>query len=170
MQTLRLIAPFIVLLAVGTPAVATVLVEPDVEALGRISEAVVHARVIDIASRWNQTRTMIETDVTLDVIRHLRGVSRRHPVIVVPGGWADGYRQVIDGAPHFDLNQEVVVFVRRDAAGRLRVAGLVQGLSRVTRDEGNNIIVKEGAADGLRLDELERRLAAPNDARKQGRR
>jgi len=158
MQSMRSIAPFLVLLGVVAPAAATVLLEQDVETLGRASETVVHARVIDIASRWNQTRTMIETDVTLDVIRDLRGTSRRHPVIVVPGGWVDGYRQVLDGAPEFDLNEEVVVFVRRDAAGRARVAGLAQGLSRVTRDEGNNLVLEGGAAAGLRLDELERRL------------
>jgi len=169
MQTLRSIAPLLMVLAAAAPASATVLIEQDVEALSRASETVVHARVIDIASRWNQTRTLIETDVTLDVIRDLRGSSRRHPVIVVPGGWVDGYRQVIDGAPQFDLNDEVVVFAQRDAAGRLRVTGFFQGLSRVTRDEGNNIIVKGGAADGLRMDVLERRLATP-DARRQGRR
>ena len=169
MQTLRSIAPLLMVLAAAEPASATVLIEQDVEALSRASETVVHARVIDIASRWNQTRTMIETDVTLDVIQDLRGSSRRHPVIVVPGGWVDGYRQVIDGAPQFDLNDEVVVFVRRDAAGRLCVTGFAQGLSRITRDEGNNIIVKGGAADGLRMDVLERRLATP-DARRQGRR
>ena len=168
MQILRSVAPFLMLLGVVAPAAATVLLEQDVETLGRASEAVVHARVIDIASRWNQTRTMIETDVTLDVIRDLRGTSRRHPVIVVPGGWVDGYRQVLDGAPEFDLNEEVVVFVRRDAAGRARVAGLAQGLSRVNRDEGNNLVLEGGTAAGLRLDELERRLAriAPPQGRR----
>jgi hypothetical protein len=168
MKTLRSIALLLVLLAAAVPAAATVLLRQEVEDLARLSENIVHARVIDIASRWNGARTMIETDVTLDVIRDLRGASRRHPVIVVPGGWVDGYRQVVDGAPRFHLDDEVVVFVRRDAAGRLRVTGMVQGLSRVARDEGNNIIFDGGAAHGLRMDDLERRL--PRGASRQGRR
>lgn len=159
MRTLRLFAALLVLPIAAAPAAATVLVTQDVETLGGASEFVVHARVIDVAGRWNRTRTMIETDVTLDVIEDLRGTTRRHPVVVVPGGRVDGYRQVIDGAPEFRINEEVVVFLRRDRSGRLAVSGFSLGLSRVTRDEGNNALLVGGSAGGLRLEELERRLA-----------
>lgn len=139
-------------------AVATVFLKVDMPALKKMSEAVVHAKVVDISSEWNAERTMIFTHVTLDVKGRLHGAAADRIVVRVPGGTVDDFSVAMEGAPEFTLNDEVVAFISRWRDGVPMVAGYVEGVSRVHQDGLGNKILKGGLADGLPISELTRQL------------
>lgn len=144
-------------------ATASIFVKYDVHSLTRKSAAVVHARVIDMESSWNESRTSIFTNVTLAVLGTLYGEAGSSVVVQVPGGSLDGYRIVMDGAPTFRRDEEVVVFLARDSHGAIRVPGYYQGVARVVRDGKGARLLRGGVADGLTLTELEDTLRTASE-------
>ncbi len=143
----------------GTSSVslATVILEADVSALAQESESVVHARVVDIRSDWNDEQTMIFTHVTLDVVRTLRGQHQNQVVVRVPGGSVDGFTVDMPGAPRFSKGN-VVVFLGSWDDGIARVVGYFQGLSQVVPDRLGNLRLQGGSANGLSLPQLAKRV------------
>ena len=144
--------------ATGDRTSATILLKQDVESLRRLSESVVHARVVEIESAWNPQKSMIFTDVTLEVIETLYGVPRKHVVVRVPGGTVDGFTLEMSEAPVFRLDEEVVVFLSRWRDGRPMVAGYSQGLAEVVAGGPKGLTLKGGVIHGLEMSELARRL------------
>ncbi len=142
----------------ATLGIASTFLKADIPTLTKMSESVVHARVVDIQSDWNAGRTMIFTHVTLDVIRTLHGRSEDRIVVRVPGGTVDGFTVKMPGAPEFRMHDNVVAFIARWDDGVPRVAGYFQGLSEVVLDRLGNPILRGGVADGLPLSGLVRRL------------
>lgn len=140
------------------PASASVFLKIDRPTLAKMSESVVHARVMDIQSAWNSDHTFIFTEVTLQVLGRLKGSSDDQIVVRVPGGTVDDFTAVMEGAPEFTLDDEVVAHIARWHDGVPMVAGYFQGLSRVTRDQVGNSILKGGLADGMPMSELAREL------------
>src|SRR5262245_49189949 len=65
---------------------ASVFLKEDIASLKKTSDAVVRARVTDSRSYWNDDRSMIFTDVTLQVKGLLHGASGNTIVVRVPGG------------------------------------------------------------------------------------
>lgn len=138
---------------------ASVFVKEDVASLKRSSEAVVHARVVDVRSYWNDDASMIFTDVTLEVKRRLHGAADDRLVVRVPGGTVEGFTAEMLGAPKFEVGEDVVVFVARWRDGVPMVAGYFQGKSRVNADAVGNLMLRDGAADGLPMSDLARQLS-----------
>jgi hypothetical protein len=147
--------------AAGSVARGSTFVKADVPALDRMSEAVVHARVVGLASAWDPSHRMIFTHVTLEVLGSLRGDLGQRFDVRVPGGTVDGFTAQMIGAPEFDLDEEVLVFLDRWPDGELAVAGYFQGKSRVVRDRAGNAVLTGGSADGMPLAALAERLAGP---------
>src|SRR5262245_38132859 len=61
--------------------------------------AVVYARVADVEGRWTADRRGIESIVTLDALRYLKGDLGDDVALRMPGGEAGGMVQVLPGAP-----------------------------------------------------------------------
>lgn len=132
----------------ASPAAASTVVGLDLTALTGGSDAVVHAKVIRVQSRWTADRRMIVTDVELEVVDTLKGSPAGTVHLQQPGGVVGDVGQHVAGAPVFRQGEEVVVFLERALAGRFGVTGLSQGKFRVER-----------SADGRSL------LAVPEDTR-----
>ena len=145
-----------ILVAAG--AGASVFLKEDVGSLKKASEAVVHAKVVDISSYWNADRTLIFTDVRLEVKGKLHGSAGAEIVVRVPGGTVGDFTVDMEGAPRFAMDDEVVAFIGRWHDGAPMVAGYFQGISRVERDGLGNAFLRGGAADGLPMSELARML------------
>lgn len=143
--------------AIGAPG-ASVFRKEDVQSLRRSSEAVIHARVLDVSSYWNGDHTLIFTDVRLEVKESLAGGADPEIVVRVPGGTVGDFTIEMEGAPRFALDDEVVAFIGRWGDGARMVSGYFQGLSRVERDPLGNAFLRGGAADGLPIPELARML------------
>ena len=148
----------LLLAALTAPSLASVFLREDVASLKARSHAVVHARVTDVRSYWNDDRTMIFTDVTLAVKGRLHGTAAGQIVVRVPGGTVDDYTVEMEGAPQFDSGDEVIAFIGSWEDGAPMIAGYFQGVSRVGRDKSGNAILHGGVADGLPMIELARQL------------
>ena len=141
---------------------ASIFLKEDMRSLKKSSEAVVHAKVADLYSYWNTDGSIIFTDVTLEVKRNLHGVSDRQIVVRVPGGTVGGFTSEMIGAPKFELDEEVVVFISRWLDGVPMVNGYFQGKSRVVPDQANNLVLHGGVADGIPMPDLARQLRQAN--------
>ncbi|HKY32964.1 MAG TPA: hypothetical protein VJV23_10535 [Candidatus Polarisedimenticolia bacterium] len=147
----------VVALSAGAASASTFL-KVDINDLRKMSETVIHARVAEIRSDWNAEGTMIFTEVAFEVKGRLHGRSEDLIVARVPGGTVGDYTIEMFGAPRFDQDEEVVVFIGRWNDGTPMVAGYEAGVSRIQRDPLGNAILKGGQADGMPLSELARQL------------
>jgi len=123
----------LVLVLSSVPARATVLVPADLAELTRDAQAIVHGRVIAVESQWSEgRRRSIETLVTLQVEDHLKGQFGSEVTFRVPGGQLGPYRTIMPGAPVFGERDEVIVFLAWRGPSVPWLAGLGQGVYRVT--------------------------------------
>lgn len=153
------IAVLAAVMAAGSlPAIGSTFLKVDLEGLTRMSEAVVHGKVTGVTSYWNTDQTMIFTDVTLEVKRHLHGTTDHQVVLRVPGGTVGDYTVEMIGAPEFEMDEEVVVFLARWHDGIPMVAGYSQGKARVEPDAAGNLKLTGSVADGLPISDLARQL------------
>src|SRR5262245_41207616 len=135
-----------VLFSASGAATASVFLKEDVKSLKKQSEAIVHAKVVEVRSYWNADHSAIFTDVALDVKGRLHGNSDNLIIVRVPGGTVDDYTVEMEGAPRFDVDDEVVAFIGRWKDGVPMVAGYFQGLSKVNRDKLGNAFLRGGVA------------------------
>ena len=99
--------------------------------------AVVFARVADVRGRWTADRSGIESIVTLDALRYLKGDLGNDVELRVPGGATGGMRQVLPGAPVLRAGDLVVAFLGSRGPAMPTLVGLTQGLFRVAVDTRN---------------------------------
>jgi hypothetical protein len=120
-----------VFLAVSHPARATVLIGADVGELARDARAIARGRVAAVQGQWTADHRTIETIVTLDVESYLKGALGRTVQFRVPGGALGRFRSVVVGAPAFQVDERVVVFLGATGPSVAYVLGLSQGVFRV---------------------------------------
>jgi hypothetical protein len=147
----------ILLSGVSLTAASTFL-KVDIPTLKTMSESVVHARVVDVRSAWNDEGSAVFTYVTLEVKGRLHGAADNQIVVRVPGGTVGDFTSEMEGAPQFHKGEQVVAFIARWHDGVPMVAGYAQGLSRVNQDRLGNEILEGGVADGMPVLELGRQL------------
>ena len=148
----------ILLFGVSLTAASTFL-KVDIPTLKKMSESVVHARVVDVESRWNDEGSAVFTYVTLEVKGRLHGNSDNELVVRVPGGTVGDFTSEMEGAPQFHKGDQIVAFIARWFDGVPMVAGYAQGLSKVNQDRLGNQILEGGVADGMPMMELGRQLS-----------
>jgi len=138
------------------PVTASVFLQVDLPALTKMSGSVVHARVTDVRSAWNDDGTFIFTYVTLQVEETFRGEATDTVVVRVPGGRVGNYVAQMEGAPTFEPDEEVVAFLARWDDGVPMIAGYFQGLSKVEHDALGNKTLRGGLAHGMPIAALAR--------------
>ena len=148
----------IVLAGVSLTAASTFL-QVDIPTLKRMSESVVHAKVVDVRSAWNNEGSAIFTYVTLDVKGRFHGNAADQLVVRVPGGTVGDFTSEMEGAPKFEKGDNVVAFIARWHDGVAMVAGYAQGLSKVSQDRVGNQVLEGGLADGMPISDFGRQLA-----------
>lgn len=136
------------------------------------------------AFRGTPGRTgMIYTFYTVSVNERLKGTSSAPTVsVAVPGGVAQGYRQVFAGAPSLQTGDQFVFFLWKSPSGLTQVIGLTQGLFTMTVDASGKATLSRGASAEPMMDpssgkvvtdesitltyaELKQRIAAANAAK-----
>jgi hypothetical protein len=122
-----------ILLALTLPARATVLIPADLGELSRDARAIAYGRVAALDAQWTEDRGTIETTVTLEVDRYLKGALGSTLRFRVPGGDLGRFRSIVVGAPEFAIDQRVVVFLGAHGPSVPYVLGLSQGVFRVVR-------------------------------------
>jgi len=127
-----------VLLALTLPVRATLLIPADLAELSRDASAIVRGRVAALDPQWTEDRGTIETIVTLEVERYIKGAFGPALRFRVPGGDLGRFRSIVVGAPEFALDQRVVVFLGARGPSVPYVLGLSQGVFRVVRAEDDS--------------------------------
>lgn len=80
--------------------------------------------------------------------------------VAVPGGTANGMRQVAIGSPELATGSEYVVFLWTGKSGVTQIIGLSQGLFLAVRDASGNIALRRPAAEEPMLDRSGHQVAA----------
>jgi hypothetical protein len=116
------------LLALAVPARA-LMVEVPIDRLTAESDAIVHAQVVDLQSRWTDDRTTIVTDVTLQVVEGWAGAYQAGDrlSLTVEGGEVGEIGIRSEHQPRFAPDEQTVLFLGHTSSARLRVLALEQG-------------------------------------------
>jgi hypothetical protein len=134
--------------AVVAPGVrATTLEQLTLDEMARKSTAIVRARVM--ASHGVMRSGSVYTYFGLKVLENWKG----QPVteVAIPGGVADGVRQIVSGAPELKPGQEYVLFLWTSRSGLTQVMGLTQGLFKVSGESSGEAVAQRPAASELIL-------------------
>jgi hypothetical protein len=156
---------------------ASIIPDATLSDLYADAEVVVHGKVVEQTSRWEQAdgSNLIFTYSTVAVYAGAKGARQGDTVVVrTVGGTIDGYSQALIGEADLRRGEEVVLFLdETEGWPRPGVAGFHQGKLRVVRDDvtGDVTLVRdEGALPGAErprtldrftVEEFERRLRAP---------
>lgn len=129
-----LVSTVLIALVASVPIVATTVAPLSFEQLVSESSAVVYGRVADVRSQWTADRRFIESVISIDVIKGMKGSSGETIAFTVPGGQVGRYLNVIPGAPAFATGDLAVFFLTAHGARLPVTTGLTQGIYRVQRD------------------------------------
>jgi len=132
-REVRVLMSGCVALLLGLHAEATVLVGADLGELSREAVAIVRGRVAAVEGQWGEGRRSIETIVTLEAERYLKGSLGGSVAFRVPGGELGRFRHLVVGAPEFAVGERVVVFLGARGPSVPYVLGFSQGVIRIAR-------------------------------------
>lgn len=139
---LRSALTVLITLLLAVPVFATTVAALSFEQLVNESSAVVYGRVIDVRSQWTEDRRSIESVVSIDILKGMKGpsttlrASGAHDTMAftVPGGQVGRYLNIIPGAPIFAPGELAVFFLTAHGPRLPVTTGLTQGVYRVQRD------------------------------------
>jgi hypothetical protein len=134
-MSLRYTAGLLTLICVlAAPVRATVLVPAEFREIVNGSDVIAFGRVVDTTADKGDDRSYAVTIVTMQVSTYLKGGPGETIVFSVPGGQIGRYRDVMVGAPAFEVGEEAVVFLKSRGSEPPSVFGLNQGVFRVRVD------------------------------------
>lgn len=150
----RIIPAIAAVAAMALPASATTLVREGLETLTRTNAMVVHGRVMDIRSYWNDDHSFIYTDVTVRPIEKVKSLTldARDVTFTLLGGTVGDVTTLVIGGPELVPGSEYVLFLREDEVhGRrmLMAPSLVQGVFDVLRTRDGLRAVSQAASHPL---------------------
>jgi hypothetical protein len=120
---------------------ATTVAPLSFEQLVTESAAVVYGRVTGVRSQWTADRRFIESVVSIEVIKGMKGSAADSISFTVPGGQVGRYLNVIPGAPMFAPGDLAVFFLTVHGARLPVTTGLTQGIYRVQRDASSGAML-----------------------------
>ncbi len=114
------------------------------------STAIVRAKVV--SSYAAMSGPVIYTHYQLQVGERYKGAAQSSVDLAIPGGVANGIRQVWERAPQLDSGAEYVFFLWTGKSGLTQVMGLTQGLFSVAQDGSKDPAVTRSASHDTMLD------------------
>lgn len=176
----RWVAALAVAAAALTPAGATTLIRAGVEELVGSNEAIVVGRVVDVQSYWNEEGSFILSDVRIQVLDTLKGVSNDPELtITLMGGTVGELTTLILAGPEMAVGSDYLLFLNREdlpgVDGVRTIRDLAQGIfdvvaapdgpraiSQASRHpllpDAQGVSEAVGGQDGILLEELVRQV------------
>jgi hypothetical protein len=141
---------FAAVFLVGSPALATMVVPYDLDALTDHADRVALATVESVQAHWTSDHGTIVTDVLLRVEVPLKGALRPGDLVSVrrEGGEVDGIGARVIGAAQFAVGEEVVAFLEQRGAFTWTV-GMAQGKLHVATVAGRRVTVRDVSGLGF---------------------
>lgn len=116
------------------PAQAVTVVPLSFEELVRQSSTVIYGRVVEVRGQWTDDRRSIDSLVTVEVIKGIKGTAAAELTVTVPGGQVGRYLNLVPGAPSFARGDLAVLFLTARGPRLPVPTGFTQGIYRVARD------------------------------------
>lgn len=83
--------------------------------LSQKSDVILEGKVVKQNSLWNQNKTRIYTEVTLEVDEYLKGNNGNKTIVVTaPGGEVGDVGELYSHMPRFSNDEDVLLFVKKD--------------------------------------------------------
>ena len=150
---MRTLSVALALAGMMIPVRATTLEKLPLDEMIQKSTSIVRAKVVD--SYGAMLGQDIYTCYRLQVLENLKSATPQEVDVAVPGGVANGLRQMVAGAPTLNPGVEYIVFLWTSRSGLTQVIGLSQGLFSVIPDltnnatAGNAIVVRPAATETM---------------------
>ncbi len=98
-------------------------------------------------------RSTIYTNYRLQVLEVMKGAADAQIDVAVPGGVAQGIREIVSGAPKLQTGTEYVLFLWTSPSGLTQILGLSQGLFlSVQQTNGTMLAVRPGGSAATLVD------------------
>jgi len=98
-------------------------------------------------------RSTIYTNYKFQVTEVLKGTANAQIDVAVPGGVAQGLREIVSGAPRLQVGTEYVLFLWTSQSGLTQILGLAQGLFlSIQQADGTLLAVRPGGSDATLVD------------------
>ena len=146
----RPVAIGFVLALVGLPLQCATLEQLSMSDMIAKSTAIVRAKVV--SSYTAMSGPVVYTHYQLQVSERYKGAAQSTVDLAIPGGVANGIRQVWGGAPQLDKGADCVFFLWTGKSGLTQVMGLSQGLFTVAQDGSADPAVTHTASHETMLD------------------
>lgn len=137
-------------IGIAWPASATTVEERSLRDLAVESPTIVHGTVVSTESRWNDDRSLVITEVRVQVDTAIKGTAAGEVIVVRPGGRVGKIRVDVSGSAAFQPGQETVLFLKPYGSRGSIVTGLFQGRFDVARDARGRKVVRGLSGDELR--------------------
>lgn len=160
-RLLALAGVLVMLAAYNTPTQATTVEAKSLREMVVDAPSIVHGTVLGTSSRWNDDRSLIVTEIRIEVHEVLKGDAVGEVVITQPGGTVGKLRVDAAGAVAFREGEETILFLDRSPRGITYVVGLSQGRYDVKADPQGRKLVRGLDPEHLNLI---RSSAAPTGA------
>lgn len=135
-------ALFSILIA-SAPADASILIALDLEELAAEADRIAVGRVV-FEEPIRIANGMIRTRCRILVEQELRGSDDREIIVETLGGQIGRLGMRVEGAASLALGDRVVVFVQGDGTPVFRPVGMAQGVMRIERKNGRDLVVPSG--------------------------
>ena len=86
----------------------------EIKSLSEGADVIVIGKVVQQKSNWNENRTRIYTNVTIEVEEFLKGTNTGEIVVTHPGGEVGEVGELYTHMPKFRNDEEVLVFLEED--------------------------------------------------------
>jgi len=91
------------------------LASSEVESMSKNADLIITGKVVEQNSNWNENKTRIYTQATIQVEEYLKGNNNSRSIIVsYPGGEVGDVGELYSHMPKFEDQEEVLVFLKKD--------------------------------------------------------
>ena len=136
-KSLGLLGAIALLLSLVNPLLATTVRRKNFDQLVREADMAAIGRVLNVHSLPTADKQYVYTYVTVGELDILKGNYDESQITLRMDGGdvGDGRRLVVPGIPKFQLNEQVIIFVKGNGQSVCPFVGWEQGLLRVAKDE-----------------------------------
>jgi len=108
--------------------------EAKLKQLTTNADIIVTGKISSNKSSWNNNKTRIFTEATLNIDEYLKGNNNGSSVVITyPGGEVNGVGELYTHMPNFEDNENVLVFLKKDEKG-YKVFDGEEGKIRIIKD------------------------------------
>ncbi len=126
-----------------------------VKDLTQSSEVILIGKIAKLESKWNEDKSRIYTDVTIDVGEFLKGSGAAQQITIKQlGGEVGEVGELYSHVPKFESDEEVFLFMKKNKSEELVVNGGTEGKIRISEDEstGRRMVSGTKTLESLKLE------------------